>query len=200
VKLPAVLEEGSEEDLQDSVRAMAFSHITVGKDVFRKEWNEVVMEDCNWMDGTMESVDFVDMEAVHCVFPTAKQEKCLARRVHIVRSKCMGWQWEESSLQDVVFEDCNLSYGGFTSCKLSHVVFKNCKLANSVWYQNSLNDVTFIDCDLTNADFYMTKLKGADLSTCNLEGLRSDWASVEGIQIHLSQCEQFCRMMGFTVK
>lgn len=80
-----------------------------------------------------------------------------------------GLQLNDSTLKNVLFEDCRLDYAtlgavrtsgpvGWTGCTLDHAVLTGCRLPTVAFAQCTLGTLELQDCDLRGAD-----LRGNDL-------------------------------------
>lgn len=67
-------------------------------------------------------------------------------------------------LQNMDFENMDLSCWAFIGCNLKNAKFKNC----------NLQDVVFTGCDMTRTDMYGANTETIKVNMCNLDGLIHD--------------------------
>lgn len=94
------------------------------------------------------------------------------RRVVVRRCRLTGAELGESTLVDVVFDDCRLDLGGLRFAQLERVVFRDCRMNECDLYDAVLKDVLFERCDLREATLTGVKVDRVELRGCALAGAR----------------------------
>ncbi|MFE7529888.1 pentapeptide repeat-containing protein [Kitasatospora sp. NPDC057542] len=140
-----------------------------------------------WVIGgtTLSSVEISDCDITSLTWSGAK-----ARRTVFRNCRLMGAQISDVSFDDVLFEDCRLTYAAFDRVRaLGPVAFVRCKLEETTFTGCDLSDAAFRDCVLDRTTFgtgtyHHLDLRGNDLSTI------AGTASIQHTIIDRAQADQ----------
>jgi uncharacterized protein YjbI with pentapeptide repeats len=122
--------------------------------------------------GEIEFGDLVDAVVRDLDWAGRKGVRLSARRVALLRCRLTGAELAESSLGDIMFDECRVDLVGLRHAKLERVVFRDCRMGESDFSGASLKDVVFERCELREATFSGARFERVELRGCDLSGLR----------------------------
>ena len=114
--------------------------------------------------------------------------------------KLLGAFIDQTSLRDILFEDCNFNYSTFSDSDFHTVFIKNSILKELRLYHLRYVKLFFESCDLENLEVIDTKLCNLDLSSCNLSGIQAMIKDLEGITISNYQLLEVAPLFGIQIK
>lgn len=156
-----ILLPGDEPEDLDAVDSIpADKSIVAGQVVERDVWTRTKLTGCtitrSWLiNADLSTIDYSEIAFDRCVFRDCS---------------LMGARLSESTLKNVIFENCRFDYATLTTvratgpvvflgCSLTETMFDRCKLGTAVFDGCKLSAPIFKSCDLRGAD-----LRGNDLS------------------------------------
>lgn len=103
----------------------------------------------------------------------------------IVFENCkLSWaNFKGSVFQECFFKDCNLSFSIWESAMLKNVTFENCHLERGLFNRSVITATFFIHCDLSHNNFNNSKLDRVTLQECILHGTSFLYAKVKECSI-----------------
>ena len=122
--------------------------------------------------GEFEFGDLVDAVVRDVDWAGRKGVGLSARRVELLRCRLTGAELAESTLGDLVLDECRVDLVGFRHATLERVVFRDCRMGESDFSGASLKDVVFERCELRESTFSSARLQRVELRGCDLVGLR----------------------------
>jgi hypothetical protein len=98
----------------------------------------------------------------------------------------------------VTVRDSVCSYANINESKLEQVTLQGCDLREASLSQMRLKRLKLETCDLTRAELFRTILRNVDLSSCNIQALRTSDTFVElrGAKIDLDQAPDIIGLLG----
>jgi uncharacterized protein YjbI with pentapeptide repeats len=93
------------------------------------------------------------------------------RRTEVRRSRMVGFNVSEGTLEDLRVVDTSLALASFAFARLRNVVFERVNLAEASFMQARLQAVEFIDCTLAGTDFRGAQLHGCVIRGSSLDGV-----------------------------
>ncbi|MBT3980784.1 MAG: pentapeptide repeat-containing protein [Bacteriovoracaceae bacterium] len=114
--------------------------------------------------------EFVDCKFIDCNFHGTCLRRLRLEEVVFENCDLSLSQLTGSQLLEVSFINCKLVGVNFTLCSSTRsLVFKNCKVDHSVFQEMDLNSTTFENCSLKHVDFSQSILRGANFTKSNLD-------------------------------
>ena len=103
-----------------------------------------------------------------------------------------GAQFEELSLTDVIFEDCEFSGAAMMEANLVRVEFRRCRMVGLVASGLKARDISFDECRLDDANFRMSsfersQFRGGDLG--NADFSEASLSQVQLAGVRLGRCQ-----------
>lgn len=152
-------------------------------------FSEVKMSSVIFAQATLERTSFVDGIFSKCDFTACQLPEASWQRVAIHNGRASGVQLQNSTLKNVLFEDCKMNLANFRFTKLKDAHFKNCDLSEADFYSAQLENVSFENCLLEKTEFSASKLKKVDLRTSNITNVLGihnlSGAIIDSIQLTL---------------
>jgi uncharacterized protein YjbI with pentapeptide repeats len=159
---------------------------------------------------SVNEIEFNDDECIEDVETSAAYLEDRARFVEITGSRFVGTEltsyvFENLTLTDVIFNDCELSgvsFAGesrllrvqFNDCRMTgfnisgakaeHVVFNRCKLNSSNFRMSSLTRCEFNDCEMPDADFMQAGLTETRFHSCRLQSANFARVRIENVALN----------------
>lgn len=133
--------------------------------------SEVKMTGVIFAQAILERTSFVDGIFSKCDFTACKLPEASWQRVTMKNGRASGIQLQNSTLKNVLFEDCKMNLANFRFTKLKDALFKNCDLSEADFYNAQLENVSFENCLLNKTEFSASKLKKVDLRTSNITNI-----------------------------
>jgi uncharacterized protein YjbI with pentapeptide repeats len=137
------------------------------KGLTRVDYEACSFINCNFADTDLSNISFIESEFSGCNLSTAKLVKTGFKDVRFKDCKLLGLHFDycDSFLFEVNFENCTLNLSSFYQVKLKKTNFKNCILHEVDFVEADLSNSIFDQCDLNKAVFENTNLEKADLLT-----------------------------------
>lgn len=132
------------------------------------------VERCMLAGMTFERIKLWDAILVRTDISAAKCFEASFLRSELLGCRMSGSQFGESTIKDVVFENCKLNLVSFRKCRLERVVFRNCVLDEADFIGATLSDVVFMNCELRKTDFNRVHCTRVDMT-------RSDLTEIKGV-------------------
>lgn len=99
--------------------------------------------------------------------------RTMVERVVLRGCRMTGIQFAESTLRDVLVEDCRVDLASFRFSRLERVVFRRCLLQDLELNEAQLSSVVFEECDLSGADFAFARFARSEIRGCTLDRVTS---------------------------
>lgn len=123
-------------------------------------------------------------------------------RSELLGCRMSGAQAGESTIRDVVFQNCKLDLLSFRRCQLERVVFQNCVLDETDFISARLTDVVFMNCDMRGTDFTKAQCTRVDMTRADLAYIKGV-TSLKGVRIKPEQMMELaplvCAEIGFVL-
>lgn len=152
------------------------------------EYEGCTFRNCNFTDGDLREIRFLDCEFVACNLSNAKISNASLQDVAFNNCKILGIQFEECNpfAFDAKFNDCQINFSSFHKLKLSKGRFVNCQLHSVDFTQADMGKALVQNCDLSNAMFANTNLEKADLRTSINYSIDPELNRIKGARFSLS--------------
>jgi fluoroquinolone resistance protein len=142
-----------------------------------KEFEDCLFEKCIFIDCVFENCRFLDCTFSECSISATKPFNSQFATVHFKDSKVMGVDWTRaSSIRQLTFNHCNISYSNFSFLKLPQLQLIDC----------IAKEVNFNSTDLTAGVFTKTDFLQSIFSSTNLTRADFRHASNYGIDFHFN--------------
>lgn len=148
--------------------------------------DESILERVQLVQAKIEKLGLSDVELRSCDLSAAKCADGSWLRVHVKGGRLTGTDFSNTTLKDVIFEDCKLDLANFRSSKLTRVQFIGCHLHETDFQMATLTDVRFDASELQKVAFSRAILKHVDARTSQLFDIRG-WDSLKGLTLDASQ-------------
>lgn len=99
--------------------------------------------------------------------------RTMVERVVFRGCRMTGIQFAESTLRDVLVEDCRVDLASMRFSRLERVVFRRCLLQDLELNEAQLTSVVFEECDLSGADFAFARFARSEIRGCTLDRVTS---------------------------
>lgn len=182
-------------------------------------FSELLVENVDWSDQAASSADFNfsllrqarltktrlksaqfrDLRFIGCDVSVGDWIGASIRRVEFLTTRMTGLNLSETTIKDVVFRDCPLSYAVFQFAKLERCRFEDCDLVDVTFQGASFSDVTFRNCNLTSAQFSDARLNQVDLRGSRLDGLQMALDQLREVTIDPGQTDVIASLTRVTV-
>lgn len=129
------------------------------------------LEQCAMLSQTL-TLRIWDSILVRCDLSASKFFSAGLLRSEFLGCRMTGIQLGESTVKDVVFQNCKLNMVSFRKCKLERAIFENCILDDADFNNAHLIDVTFINCEMRGTDFSGATCTRVDLTKTDVGELR----------------------------
>jgi len=176
--------------LQADESLSAFS--TTGQDISGQYFQaasitEAKISKSTFAGSNLEKLDLSDAVIDNCDFTATDCAESSWRRVQLTGIRGSGLKIHNSTLKDIIFQDCKLNLANFRFAKLKNIIFKDCVLDEADFYQAELHTVRFRNCTFTKAEFsaaqcHKTDFRGSDLiGIIGITGLAG--ATIDSVQL-----------------
>lgn len=141
-------------------------------------------------DDALEADGLIDVVLDQANLANRRGRRVLVQRARLRGCRMTGIQLAESTLRDVVIEDCRVDLAAFRVTRFERVVFRRCQLQELDLVEAQLSSVVFEQCDLTGADFSHALFRRCEMRGCRLEaimgaerlrGVAMPWDDVVGL-------------------
>ncbi|MDT5037714.1 MAG: hypothetical protein QOE03_2899 [Micromonosporaceae bacterium] len=138
-----------------------------GAGIRRSHLLGVTLTDATWRNVRLYGCRFDRVD-----FSGSRLDGLTIERCEFVGCRMTGVQLADSTLKNVVFDDCRLDYAGLADVRASGpVAWAGCTLANAVLTDCRLPAAVFADCRLAGLELNDCQLGGADLRGNDLSGI-----------------------------
>ena len=121
-------------------------------------------------------------------------------RVEIRNSKFVGCDFSDSRVYHLMSRETIFRYANFSSASLEEVLFEKCDLSNSSFTECKLKNTYFELSKLIQTQFFKTKLKGIDISTCEISGIITTFEDIKGLTVNNFQAIELSKLLGIIIK
>ncbi len=163
------------------------------------EFEKCIFKDCK-INGSFEKAVFHDVIFDGCDFSNCLFREGSFIRVEIKNSKFVGCDFTDSRIYHFSSNDTIYKYANFSHTNLEEVIFENCNLSNSSFSECKIKHIYFENSELTQAQLFRTKLKSIDLSTCDINGIITSIEDIEGAIVNNFQAIELSKLMGIIIK
>jgi len=131
------------------------------------EYDFCTFHNCNFASSDLSSFEFLECEFRNCDLNMVVLNDTAFKDVKFINCKLQGvdFQYCNSFLLSLGFEDCSLKLASFYKLQLKATVFSNCNLQEVDFVESNLMAAKFDNCDLNAAIFENTNLERADFNT-----------------------------------
>ncbi len=112
-------------------------------------------------DVALERVDLANLRGMRVLIERASFRGC----------RMTGIQLAESTIRDVLFEDCRIDLAAFRMTRFERVVLRDCVLREADLVEAQLSSVVLERCDLAGADLSHATFRRSELRDCRCDGL-----------------------------
>jgi uncharacterized protein YjbI with pentapeptide repeats len=161
------------------------------------------MERCMLNSMTFEHLKIWDAILVRVDLSATRCFEAGLLRSELLGCRMSGAQFGESTIKDVVFENCKLNMVSFRKCYLERVVFRNCVLDEADFIGATLKDVVFTDCELRQTDFNRVRCTRVDMTRADISEIKGV-TSLKNVRIRSEQmmtlAPLLCAEVGFMLE
>lgn len=185
------------------VREMKFIDVKGEEQHFSRScFSKVIFEGCSFLNCSFEKGEFTDVVFKSCNFSNADFSDGYFNRCQMISSKGVGAKFSGSTIQNMVFSDCNLEYGNFDSSKFEKVRFCDTTLSHGAISQCKCKDISFQKVCFHGASFFKTPLKGMDFTSSDITGLvlSDECMELKGAVVDLYQAAELAKHLGVLIK
>jgi uncharacterized protein YjbI with pentapeptide repeats len=148
--------------------------------------DESILERVQFVQAKLEKLGLSDVRLQGCDLSAAKCADGSWLRVHVKGGRLVGIDLSNTTLKDIIFEDCKLDLANFRSSKLTRVQFIGCHLQETDFQMATLTNVAFTSSELKKVAFSRATLNRVDARTSQLFDIRG-WDSLKGLTLDASQ-------------
>lgn len=163
------------------------------------EFEKCIFKDCK-ITGTFEKAVFHDVIFENCDFSNCLFREGSFIRVEIRNSKFVGCDFSDSRVYHLMSRETIFRYANFSSASLEEVLFEKCDLSNSSCTECKLKNTYFELSKLIQTQFFKTKLKGIDISTCEISGIITTFEDIKGLTVNNFQAIELSKLLGIIIK
>jgi uncharacterized protein YjbI with pentapeptide repeats len=163
-------------------------------------FEQIIFKNVIFNEISFKFLELTDVKFINCELSNIDLRGAIIHRTEMIDCKMIGANLSEGTLRNVIFDNCNCSYGFFRFSDLKQVSFTNCLLNNSDFQNSNFNKVNFSKTDLKHAQMSGTKLKDIDLSNCDIEGIGVRIEDLHGAIISSMQAVFFSKLLGLVIK
>lgn len=163
------------------------------------EFEKCIFKDCK-ISGSFEKAVFHDV-----IFENCDLSNCLFMegsfiRVEIKNSKFVGCNFTDSRVYHFGSNESIFRYANFSNTNLEEMIFEECDLTNASFEECKLKHIYFENSKLIRTQFFRTKLSGIDFSTCELSGIVTSIEDLKGAIVNNFQAIELSRLLGIIIK
>lgn len=155
---------------------------------------------CNLGRTTLHRAEFIDIRFDSCSLAGGDWEKTTMNRVVLEDCGLVGLRLIDAVLDDLVVRGSNCEMALFWSARFRRGRFERCNLRRASFEGADLSGVTFSGCDLTGADFRGATLSGTDFRGSRIEGISVHAGDVRGAIVSPDQAADLVGLLGVTVR
>ena len=111
----------------------------------------------------------------------------------------MGTILTDSTLRNVRFKNCNLSYSNFGFSDFKQVIFEKSLLNYAAFENILLSKVGFDENNMKSMQMNGTKLKGIDLSTSEIDGMGVRVDDLNEVRVTKLQAIELSTLLGLII-
>lgn len=171
----------------------------------KEKYNDITFKKCkfNIVDFTssdLTNVYFAECEFIDCDFSNSIFSKFIIKKNKFKTCKFVGTNMIESHIEDVTFENSNLSYCNFSNSTLKRVNFNGCILKETIFaYLKKHEKLKYNKCEMLATEFFKTSMKDLDFRTCNISSLRVDIEDLKGLTVTSLQALELSNLLEINV-
>jgi uncharacterized protein YjbI with pentapeptide repeats len=162
--------------------------------------NQVVFKNVVFKNVHWPGVKLTDTVFEQCDLSNIDFSQCNMDRVKLINCKLVGINMAESSLRNIVIDNCNATYAVLRYLKCKRGSFRNTSFVEADIYSATLTDLSFTCCNLDRVQFSGTNLAGIDLSTCQFYQLALTPDDLRGCIIDAAQAIALANIFGVVIK
>jgi uncharacterized protein YjbI with pentapeptide repeats len=198
--LTSVSFEGFLEDEDQLCMKLISDCIIEDQSAEKVNFKQVIFRDVSFKNVALSRADIEDVRFENCDLSNVDLSGALMHRVEFIDCKVLGSNLSEASLQNVVFNKCNARYVNlvFSRCKRFRIEESELSLADFRW--SEFTDANFVNTKLQESQLAGTKLDGVDLSTCDIDGIVVTPEDIRGAIVSSLQAVALSRLLGLVIK
>jgi uncharacterized protein YjbI with pentapeptide repeats len=175
---PSSLEIATEQDhdleSEATFKALGFYNLQMPeREADSVEFVQCRFRSSNFSGSVLNQSTIRDCLVQTCDWANMRSEGATWTRVELNGSRMTGLTISDSSVHDVLFEDCRLDLSAWRFTYFDAVQFSNCNLSGADFTNADLRGAHFVGCDLTRAQFHQATMDGARFRNCVLAGIGS---------------------------
>ena len=122
-------------------------------------------------DALLETDGLIDVVLDHANLANLRARRAFLQRVELKGCRMTGIQLAESTLRDVLVENCRVDLAAFRATTFERVRFRGCQLQELDVAEAVFSAVVFEECDLSRADFSHARFRLSEMRGCRLDGV-----------------------------
>jgi uncharacterized protein YjbI with pentapeptide repeats len=192
--------EGFFEDEDQICMKLISNCIIEDQSAEKVNFKQVIFRDVTFKNISFSRADIEDVRFENCDLSNVDLSGSLMHRVEFIDCKVLGSNLSEASLQNVVMNKCNARYVNlvFSRCKKFRIEESELSFADFRW--SEFTDANFVNTNLQESQLAGTKLEGVDLSMCDIEGICVTPEDIRGAIVSSLQAISLSKLLGIVIK
>lgn len=114
--------------------------------------------------------------------------------------KMVGTDFGMTAFKKVTFQNCVGRYVNFSFTTMKEVKLLNCSFQNMILQDSTCKKILLQENELLELELLHTSLKDVDMSSNQIDGLKTDLESIQGMIVNPEQALHLSKLLGIVVK
>ncbi|MGH2363746.1 MAG: pentapeptide repeat-containing protein [Chloroflexota bacterium] len=146
-----------------------------------------------------QQAEWLRVQAADSDLSNTRWDRALLRHVLVRGSRLVGLMAPEALLEDVIFQQCDLSLAQLRFCRFKDVRFEDCQLREADFAASDISGTVFERCGLDQVDMSQATAAGIDLRGSSIEGIKVLLTQLREAKVEFDQAVYLVRLMGIHV-